>query len=188
MSLKIPDAESPNLQSDDPQGCSSDESNHPIFAKWHLLELEIVALLLSHLPYAMLSLVHRGKRLHSDNNPVTVLVSASKSTQVIWSQITSEITKVLADFSLSQEEIAVVLTDDRYSDTSPPDPFGQILSIDEFDYQSPMGVSLGLAGPESLDASATIGGQILIERPDKTFRLFVSAFHPFLNVVKERTY
>ena len=182
MDSKVPIAGDPDIYDDDPESCSPVEASHPIISKWHLVEPGI-ADIISRLPYATLSLVRRGAPLKCVDNLVTVLVGASVNTKATWSGIVDDISTILARSSLSEISVVVNPIDERYSIPTSPEPSGKILSVEEFDFVVGMGASFA---PEHIDASATIGGTIFIQYEKSCVRLFMSAFHPFLGVVKER--
>ena len=182
MVSEAPTAGGRDEYDDDHESCFPIETSHPIISKWHLVEPDI-ADVLSRLPYATLSLVRRGAPLKCVDNPVTVLVGASENTKATWSGIVDDISTILARSSLSEISVVVNPVDERYSIPPSPESSGKLLSVEDFDFAVGMGASFA---PEHIDASATIGGTIFIQYEKSYVRLFMSAFHPFLGVVKER--
>lgn len=172
----------PDSYDDGPKSCSRVEASDPAAAKWHLVEPEIVDLLIR-LSYATLSLVRRGAPSPGTDNPITVLVGASESTKPTWNRIVDDIRSILAKSWLSEIRVAVTPIDERYPIAAGPGSSGKILFIEDFDFAVGMGASFA---SDSIDASATIGGTIFIQCPESRIRLFMSAFHTFLGVVKER--
>ena len=182
MDSEEPIASAPDGYDDDLKNCSGVEASDLSAAKWHLVEPDIVDLLIR-LSYATLSLVRRGAPSPGTDNPITVLVGVSESTKPTWNGIVDDIRSILAEFSLLEIRVAGTPIDERYSIAAGPESSGKIFFIEDFEFAVGMGASFA---SDSIDASATIGGTIFIEYPERRIRLFMSAFHPFLDVVKER--
>ena len=97
--------------------------------------------------------------------------------------IVEGIKEILVKHLFFEIGVAIVEEDQAYLLNDPARLPGKELPSYAFDNDVYMGASFGL---KDTDCSATIGGEILIDKNGSRARYFVSAFHPFMDIISER--